>query len=185
MNKALPPIRESEEALKALLRRESHAQKKQRNQTLYLLKSGQARSRLKVAELLGVHCSTVGEWLQSYESGGLAALLTIGTPPGREPTLDAAQLARLQTALACPEGFASYLEVQAWIADELQVEMPYKTVHHLVRYKLGAKLKRPRPVHVKKNRRPAELPAPAPLGLTLPALHAGKARGAGAPVADG
>ena len=151
MNKGLPTISETEERLKTQVRRESNAQKKQRLHALYLLKCGQARSRAHLAELLGVHRNTVGAWLERYARGGQRALLTIGTPPGRVPTLDAAQLERLQQALAQPEGFASYGAVQTWIADELQVAMPYKTVHHLVRYKLGAKLKRPRPVHVKKK----------------------------------
>ena len=151
MNKALPTISESEADLKKQLRRERHPKKKQRLQALYLLKSGQAASRVKVASLLGVNRNTVGEWLQQYERSGLRALLWIGSAPGAQPTLTPQQQERLQAALARPEGFASYGAVQQWIADELQVEMPYKTVHHLVRYKLGAKLKQPRPVHVKKK----------------------------------
>lgn len=151
MNKALPPIRESAAELKSRLRRETHAKKQQRLQALYLLQSGQARSRVQVAELLGVNRNTVGQWLETYQSQGLTGLLTIGTPPGRVPTLEAAQVAQLEAALARPEGFASYGAVQQWIAEQFQIEMPYKTVHHLVRYRLKAKLKRPRPTHVKKK----------------------------------
>jgi transposase len=155
MNKALPKITESEAELKTQLRQARHPKQKQRLQALYLLRSGQARSRVKVAALLGVDRNTVGEWLQRYEQGGLAALLTIQTPPGAKPTLDAAQMSHLRAALARPEGFGSYIEVQQWIAAEFQVEMPYQTVHRIVRYQLRAKLKQPRPVHVEKKMRPA------------------------------
>lgn len=169
MNKALPRIIESEAELKAQLRRETHPKRKQRLQALYLLRSGQTRSRVQVATLLGVNRNTVGEWLERYAQGGLQALLTIQTPPGATPTLNAAQLARLRAVLAQAEGFASYKAVQQWIAAELQVEMPYKTVHRIVRYQLHAKLKQPRPVHVKKSRDDHDLSAPAshsPQGAT-------------------
>ena len=151
MNKALPPIAESASALKQQMQGERDAKRQQRLHALYLIQSGQATTRGRVAELLGVHRNTVGSWLARYEAGGLMALLAIERPPGRVPTLNAAQREQLQTALSRPEGFASYGAIQRWIADELQVEMPYATVHHLVRYQLGAKLKRPRPSHTQKN----------------------------------
>jgi len=42
-----------------------------------------------------------------------------------------------------------YTQVQQWLAEILNIEVEYATVHHLVRYRLGAKLKAARPVHVK------------------------------------
>ena len=151
MNKALPQIIESETELKAQMRSETHPKKKQRLQALYLLRSEQARNRVAVARLLGVDRNTIGEWLAAYARGGLPELLTIHTPPGARPTLDREQMSRLAQALAQPEGFSSYKEIQQWIADELHVQMPYKSVHRVVRYQLGAKLKQPRPVHVQKK----------------------------------
>jgi len=55
MNKALPPIIESEAELKAQLRRETHPKRKQRLQALYLLRSGQTRRRVQVATLPSVN----------------------------------------------------------------------------------------------------------------------------------
>ena len=151
MNKALPEIVESESDLKVRMRGETHPKKKQRLQALYLLRSGQARNRVAVARLLGVDRNTVGEWLALYQTGGLPALLTIDMPPGAQPTLNREQMRRLEQALAQPQGFGSYKEIQQWIKDELDVEMPYKSVHRVVHYQLGAKLKQPRPVHVQKK----------------------------------
>ncbi len=153
MNNAVPPIHESAAELKELLTRERRREKQQRLHALYLLASGQARSRITVASLLGVSRGTVGRWLATYAAGGLPALLDIYIPAGKVPALSPAQVAQLHAALERPEGFASYGAVQQWIADELGVKMHYHAVHKLVRYKLRGKLKVPRPVHIKKRRR--------------------------------
>ncbi|GAP99949.1 hypothetical protein NIES2104_65150 [Leptolyngbya sp. NIES-2104] len=58
----------------------------------------------------------------------------------------------LKRRLDDPEtGFGSYTQVQQWLSETLNVEAEYATVHHLVRYRLGAKLKAARPVHAKQN----------------------------------
>ena len=151
MNKKLPPIRESPQELQRRLRGEGAAKKRQRLQALYLLASGQARSRLALAHLLAVHRHTITTWLTRYETGGLAALLTIKTAPGKRPAVSAHVLHHLRARLAQPRGFASYGEVQHYLAQEHQVQLAYSTVHALVRYKLKAKLKAPRRSHPKKT----------------------------------
>ncbi len=156
MNKMLPIIHESEAELKAHLRREQGS-RKPRVQALYLLVSGQATNRSAVARLVGVHRHTVQRWLEQYAAGGLTALLTVGTAPGRQPTLTSAQMEQLRAALAHPEGFASYGAIRDWIEQELGVAMQYEAVRKLVRYRLRAKLKRARPSHIKKRGRHASL----------------------------
>jgi putative transposase len=83
MDKALPPNTESAGELQQRLRAEKDAQKRQRLQALYLLATGQATSRLAVADLLAVHRHTGRAWLTAYEQGGLRALLTIKQAPGK------------------------------------------------------------------------------------------------------
>jgi hypothetical protein len=75
-----------------------------------------------------------------------------GAPAGQK-TLPLPVFAQLKTRLATPTGFASYLDVQRWLREEFALEVPYKTLHGIVRYQLKAKLKRPRPRHGKKTRR--------------------------------
>ena len=151
MNKAVPPIHESAEELKHLLSRERQPDKQQRLHALYLLASGQARYRTTVATLLGVSRGTVARWLTTYAQGGLPALLAIYVPTGRAPALSADQLTQVHAALDRPDGFASYGAVQQWITDTLGVSMGYHAVYKLVRRKLRAKLKVPRPRHEKKR----------------------------------
>lgn len=75
-----------------------------------------------------------------------------GAPAGQK-TLPPAVFAQLQARLATPAGFASYLAIQHWLREEFALDVPYTTLHGLVRYQLKAKLKRPRPSHAKKTLR--------------------------------
>jgi transposase len=150
MRKKPPQIKESVEDLHQLVKREKDVQKRQRVQALYLLKSGQARSRLEVAAMVAVHRHTVGAWLERYEQGGLAELLTVNKPPGQAPSVTGAALQALKKRLAQRDGFASYREIQTYLEREHQIKLRYSSVHALVRYRLGAKPKSPRPSHQKK-----------------------------------
>jgi transposase len=151
MYKALPPITESTAELQRRFRAEQNAQKRLRLQALYLLATGQAMSRLTVAELLAVHRHTVRAWLATYEKGGLRALLTLKKAPGKRSTLTPAVLTKLQTRLHQPRGFGSYREIQQYLATDHHVHLAYSTVHGIVRYQLRAKPKAPRRSHPKKT----------------------------------
>ena len=58
---------------------------------------------------------------------------------------------KLKKELQDPEGFRSCKEVQVWLKALEGIEMSYQEVHQVVRYRLKAKLKVPRPVHVKQE----------------------------------
>jgi transposase len=150
MYKALPMITESPEELQQRFRAEKDAQLRSRLQALYLLATGQATSRLQVAELLAIHRHTVRAWLATYERGGLAALLTIKKPPGKASALSPAVRTKLQARLREPRGFGSYGEIQQYLATDHHVQLAYSTVHGIVRYQLQAKPKSPRRSHPKK-----------------------------------
>lgn len=152
MNRAVPPILESADHLKLLLSHERHPAKRQRLHGLFLLASGQARFRSDVATLLGLDRNTISRWLSLYHQGGLPKLLNLYVSPGKAPALSSSQLAQLKARLAQPEGFASYGDIQQWIATNLGVQMGYHAVHTLVHDKLGAHPKVARPSHEKKRK---------------------------------
>ncbi len=154
MNRPVPPISESPDELKQLLTCERHPGKRQRLHALFLLASGQARFRTQAATLLGVDRNTISRWLEQYHQGGLAQLLDLYVSPGKVPALNTAQRAQLQARLAEPDGFASYGDIQQWIATTLGVQMGYHAVHTLVHDKLGARPKVARPTHEKKRKVP-------------------------------
>lgn len=148
----LPVITETADDLRVRLRAELDPERKRRLHALTLLASGQATTRQQVAHHLAVHRNTVAAWIERYRQGGLAALLTPskrGPAPGQR-TLPAPVLDALQARLADGVGFAGYDEVRDWLSDEYALDVPYKSVYTLVRYRLGAKLKVPRPEHPKK-----------------------------------
>jgi transposase len=150
----LPTITEDLTTLEDHLRRERDPKLKPRLHLLVLLKAGQVTSRDRAATQLALHRNTVAAWLRRYRDGGLDAFLTYkeaGAPPGQK-TLPSAVFEQLKSRLATPTGFASYREVQPWLRDEFDLEVPYKTLHGIVHYQLKAKLKRPRPSHAKKTR---------------------------------
>jgi transposase len=153
MYQSLPPITEDLETLQDRLRRERDPKRKVRLHLLVLLKAGQVTSRGQAATHLAVHRNTVGTWLRHYRAGGIEALLAYkeaGAPAGQK-TLPLAVFAQLQARLATSSGFASYVELQQWLREEFGLEVPYPTLHGIIRYQLRAKLKRPRPSHAKKT----------------------------------
>ena len=173
MYQPLPSITEDLETLEERLRRERDPKRKARVHLLVLLKSGQVTSRGQAATHLALHRNTVGAWLRRYRVGGLQALLTYkeaGAPAGQK-TLPPAVFAQLQARLATTSGFASYGELQQWLRQEFGLDVPYTTLHGIVRYQLHAKLKRPRPSHAKKTlprQRTLSNSAPAASGRLRP-----------------
>jgi transposase len=150
MRTAIPPITDHVDALRYRLQREHNGHTKPRLQMLYLLASGQARTRQDVAQLLGVHRNTISRWLAIYASGGLDALLATYVPAGKPVSLAPAVLASLEQALRRPAGFASYEALRRWLRQTHGVEVKYKTLYSIVRTRFRAKLKVPRPSHTKK-----------------------------------
>ncbi len=150
MNRTMPTITESADELKPLFLKEHDPRKRQRLHMLFLIASAQATNRTQLSALLGVSRNTVASWLRHYTSGGIPALLDVYVPAGKAPALTPDQLEQLRLRLAQPEGFASYGEVQQWIANTLGVHMLYHAVHTLVYDNLHARLKVARPSHEKK-----------------------------------
>ena len=150
MNIKTPQITESVSELKNLIRKSSIGYQKQRLTILYLYRSGQAKTRKQAAQMIGVHRKTVGEWLATYASGGLDALLERAYSPGRPTQLTKEQQEHLLSELQKPQGFSSYQQITDYIEETYGVKMSYPAVHNLVHYRWGAKLKVPRKSH-KKN----------------------------------
>ena len=122
---------------------------------LHLLKTGEAKSRSGAARQLDVHRHTVANWLSLYEEGGIEKIQEVEDPgpdPGQQ-SIPPEVMEDLKERLSEPEGFGSYKEIQQWLAEEHGVQLCYSTVHGIVRYELGAKLKAPRPSHPKKTSR--------------------------------
>jgi transposase len=147
-----PEIPESIEWLEEQVHAEQDAQVQRRLHMLLLLKTGEAESRSAAARHLGVHRNTIANWLELYEDGGTEALREIEDPgpdPGQQ-SIPPEVMEKLKKRFSQPEWFGSYKEIQQWLAEDHEVDLPYSTACGIVRYDLGAKPKTPRPSHPKK-----------------------------------
>lgn len=158
-------IIETADELKELMHRQTKAKFKERLHALYLLKTEQVHGLQELADLLGRAKSTIVLWLARYRTKGLVGLLEWNYHGGKRPALPESALQALRERLSQPEGFKSYLEIQHWLAAEHGLEIPYKTVHKTVRYKLKAKLKVARPTSIHRDEE-----AGIKFKKTLPAL---------------
>jgi transposase len=152
MYRDLPEIDEPLEELESKLRAERNAQVRRRIHLLVLIRSGKIRTRLAAAEHLAVHRNTIRNWLDLYDAGGVERMVRIapGGARSEQRTLPKPVLAALETRLDS-EGFGGYAEANRWLEQEFDISARYSTVHGIIRRRLGAKLKRARPAHVKKT----------------------------------
>ena len=144
-NKFEIEINESEEELKHRLHHSVTASSRERLQMLYWLKRDAIASRKELSQQLGRDESTIYRWLKKYRQGGLSDLLDVKTPPGKKSKISNEEMNQLKERLSQPQGFKSYGEIQDWLNHEFGIDLAYKSVHKIVRYKLKAKLKTPRP----------------------------------------
>lgn len=150
MYQSMPEIRESAEELRALMKQERNPKARQRLHALYVVASEQARSRCAVATLLGVNRDTIGAWFALYAQGGRERLLDLYVSPGKASSVPPTVMEALTKRLDEEDGFASYGEIQTWLAEQHGVQMQYAAVYALVAIKLQARPKVVRPRHIKK-----------------------------------
>lgn len=152
MNKALPKIKETAEEIREMLKSETQVKRQNRLQALYLVLTKQAKSRSKVSKMLGFNRNTISDWFRLYQEDGLEKMLEIYQPSGAKAKIPAAAVAEIKQILETEKGFRTYKEIHQLVVNKHQAEVGYSAVHHLVRYKLAAKAKSPRPSNPKKTK---------------------------------
>jgi transposase len=152
MPKPLPMIHESHEALLRLFNTIPDRERRTRIHALFLVKMGYCRTRKAIAQALQVERKAVERWMQQYEHDGLQALLVSHRRHcGKKPRIQGEVLEQLNAQLAHPEGFQGYQSICTWLKDRFGLEVPYKTVHATVHYRLKGAPKVPRKSNVKKE----------------------------------
>jgi transposase len=155
MRKKMPTITASAAELHQRMKQTKDVKQRQRLQALYLVVSGHAQQRQTLTALLGVHRRSVAAWLNAYAEGGLDKLLSYPVPqPPHRSRITPTALTALQAHLQEPHGFAGYAQLRMWLAEQPQVYLSYAGGYAVVRGKLRAKPKRPRPSHAKKAPKP-------------------------------
>lgn len=152
MNKAIPKIKETAEEIREMLKNEPQVKRQNRLQALYLIVAKQAKSRNKVSQMLGFNRNTISDWFNLYEAEGLEKMLEIYKPSGMPAKITEAAVAGIKEILGSEKGFRTYKEIHQMVVKTHKIEVGYSTVHKLVRYKLEAKAKVPRPSNPKKTK---------------------------------
>lgn len=152
MNNAIPKIKETATELREMLKNEPHVKRQNRLQALYLIVTRQASSRSKVSKMLGFNRNTISDWFSLYEARGLEKMLERHTPSGAKAKITEAAVKEIKEILATEKGFRSYREIHQMVVNKHQIDVGYSAVHNLVRYKLKAKAKVPRPSNPKKTK---------------------------------
>lgn len=158
MRRKIPEVREDLSEIKTLLKKESKSWKKQRIQMLYLLKSKQVNTIMELSSILAVNRNTVGRWLAMYEKGNIENLMEMKRPRGRTLSIPLSILVQLKEKLKTLDYFKTYKEIQSWLKNEYKLEIPYKTVHKIVKYKLKSK--------PKVSRKPVNKQSKVPLNIS-------------------
>jgi transposase len=149
MRKKIPEVAEEISELKTLLKKEGKSWKKQRIMMLYLLKSRQVKTILELSAILAVNRNTIGRWIALYEEGQLSNLLEMRKPKGRALSISLEILKILKEKLKEHESFKTYKDIQSWLLKEYNLDIPYKTVHKIVKYKLLGKLRKSKKVNLR------------------------------------
>ncbi len=103
--------------------------------------------------MLGFNRNTISDWFSVYEEGGLEKLLDIYKPSGAKPKITEEIKKEISAILKTEKGFRTYKEIHQLVVKKHQIAVSYRAVHDVVRYKLEAKLKSPRPSNPKKTKR--------------------------------
>jgi transposase len=150
-------IKETESELLTLALGGENELKRRRAMSLYIYKSGQGGTYKQIADLLKADRHTVSHWFKHYSKHGLASLLDLrgpGRQTGEMQVFPEEAVKQLKSELDNPENsFNGYTDVQERMSKLCGFPAKYRTVHQLVSVKWKAKLKRPRPSHIKKDLR--------------------------------
>lgn len=156
MNKALPKIKETSEEIRERIKSEPQVKRQNRLRALYLIVTKQAKSRAQVSRMLGVNRNTISDWFSLYEEEGLEKMLEIHKSKGAPAKISEAAINEIKEILATEKGFRTYKEIHEMVVKKHEIAVGYSAVHAVVRYKLKAKAKSPRPSNPKKTKRPSK-----------------------------
>lgn len=146
-------VKETEQELKILLKKQPIHLKNRVQMLLVLKKSDNFLSKESLAKILSINHNTAQEWRSKYTNGGIEGLLSDGRigfkPSVISPELHLAIKERLHSP---KDAFTSYVDLIDWIIENYMPNgVNYQTINSYVKRNFGAKIKVARKSHVKKD----------------------------------
>ncbi len=109
-----------------------------------------------IAEIAGCSRRTVGRWFESFEAGGLEGLLERGKPLPPPTPLRQEDLERDFKEQLLAGNFRTAKQAQRWLKEKHGIVRTIWSIYYWLK-EFGASLLVPRPVHIKKDQKKAEL----------------------------
>ena len=133
-------VKESEQELKLLLRKQPVHLKNRIQMLLVLKKSEISLSKEALSKILKINHNTAQKWRSSYSKNGIEGLLSDGRI-GFKPSLISADLHKaIEERLHSPkDAFTSYVDLIQWITNNYIPEgINYQTINSYVKRHFGA-----------------------------------------------
>ena len=146
-------VKESEQELKALKRKQPVYLKTRIEMLLILKNSEELLSKESLARILKINHNTAQKWRTKYLIGGINGLLS-DARGGFKPSIISEDLHQaISDRLHSPkDAFTSYVDLISWITDNYIPDgVNYQTINSYVKRKFGAKIKVARKSHINKN----------------------------------
>lgn len=145
-------IKESEEELRLLQKKEVKPHYSRRIYWLSVLKEKRFRTREEVSNYIGISRKTQERWIQKYIAGGMSSLLSDEDRNKKSkiitPEIHSGLSSRLNDS---KDPFLSYSAAQDWVKEKYDVEIKYHFLRYYLIQHFKTKLKSPRKSHYKKD----------------------------------
>lgn len=157
-------IKESEEQLMYLLRKQVKLLQQGRVKALLLIKQGKVKYTCELSKKLKRGRKTIYNWLQMYREEGIDGYLSVSSRGKRKDTLsDREKQAIAQKLGDASTDITSYVELCHWAGSEFGKEVPYHVIYNFCRSRLNSRLKIARKSHHKKDGQAVEAFKKTPL----------------------
>lgn len=150
-------IRESLEDLKKLRKSLKGHRSKNRIQSLIYTKEGRFRTRLELANHLGVGIASLNRWTKTYLEFGLNAVLNINSGGHKRGLISKEIHEALKTRVYnSTDPFRGYNDAVLWVNTTFNKSFDYAHIRKYLITNFKTKLKAPRKSHYKKDEQAIE-----------------------------
>ena len=146
-------VKETDQELKQLLKRQSKQKMRNRITMLQRIKqNNESLSKNELAELVGVNHNSIQKWRRLYETKGINGLLEQTRGGKRREIITPIAHTAIEKRLKNPiNAFISFEELRRWVDEHYIPGIKYVTLNAYVKKHFGAKLKVARKSHVQKD----------------------------------
>jgi len=150
-------VKETTEDLKIKRRQTKSHRLKLRLQCLILIKEKKFRTRVNLAEHLGVGIASMNRWVKTYKEEGLEEMLKISSGGNRKSIIDAEIHEGLKNKVNDSENpLMGYYDAVNWVRETYGQQIKYTTLRSHLKRHFKTKLKSPRKSHYKKDEQATE-----------------------------